>query len=183
MDKLKDFIDTNREAFDDDLLPEGHFGRFEQKLAAPRRNRAALYRLCVFAAAACIALLFLFRLPDGTPVHLPDEWAEAEDAKCAAMQEEVEGLQLYYRMQMNDVISRMQEIHKRQPLPGTKELLEETQRVLADSHTFEETVLPSLPCSDTGLCAMNLHYRASLESLNTMLEQMENMEVTNKINH
>ena len=33
MDKLKNFIDTNREAFEDDLLPEGHFERFEQKLA------------------------------------------------------------------------------------------------------------------------------------------------------
>lgn len=63
MDKLKNFIDTNREAFEDDLLPEGHFERFEQKLAAPRKSRATLYSLCAFAAAACIALLFLFKLP------------------------------------------------------------------------------------------------------------------------
>ena len=27
MDKLKNFIDTNREAFEDDLLPEGHFAQ------------------------------------------------------------------------------------------------------------------------------------------------------------
>ena len=59
MDKLKNFIDTNREAFEDDLLPEGHFERFEQKLAVPRKSRATLYSLCAFAAAACIALLFL----------------------------------------------------------------------------------------------------------------------------
>ena len=45
MDKLKNFIDTNREAFEDDLLPEGHFERFEQKLAVPRKSRAMLYRL------------------------------------------------------------------------------------------------------------------------------------------
>ena len=43
MDKLKNFIDTNREAFEDDLLPEGHFERFEQKLAVPRKSRATLY--------------------------------------------------------------------------------------------------------------------------------------------
>lgn len=61
MDKLKNFIDTNREAFEDDLLPEGHFERFEQKLAVPRKSRATLYSLCAFAAAACIALLFLFK--------------------------------------------------------------------------------------------------------------------------
>lgn len=46
MDKLKNFIDTNREAFEDDLLPEGHFERFEQKLAVPRKSRAMLYSLC-----------------------------------------------------------------------------------------------------------------------------------------
>jgi len=68
MDKLKNFIDTNREAFEDDLLPEGHFERFEQKLAVPRKSRATLYSLCAFAAAACIALLFLFKLPGGTPL-------------------------------------------------------------------------------------------------------------------
>lgn len=48
MDKLKNFIDTNREAFEDDLLPEGHFERFEQKLAVPRKSRATLYSLCAF---------------------------------------------------------------------------------------------------------------------------------------
>ena len=49
MDKLKNFIDTNREAFEDDLLPEGHFERFEQKLAVPRKSRATLYSLCLLS--------------------------------------------------------------------------------------------------------------------------------------
>ena len=44
MDKLKNFIDANRDAFkEDEMLPEGHFERFEQKLPKPRKNRAALY--------------------------------------------------------------------------------------------------------------------------------------------
>ena len=34
MDKLKNFIDANRDAFEEDeMLPEGHFERFEQKTA------------------------------------------------------------------------------------------------------------------------------------------------------
>lgn len=66
MDKLKNFIDANRDAFEEDeILPEGHFERFEQKLPKPRKNRAALYSLSVFAIAASIALLLLFRLPGG----------------------------------------------------------------------------------------------------------------------
>ena len=140
MDKLKHFIDTNREAFEDDLLPEGHFERFEQKLAAPRKSRATLYSLCAFAAAA----------------------------------------RLYYNMQMSDIISQMQAMYKQQRTPGTEELLKETKRVLTDNYMFEETVLPTLPCSNAGLYAMNLHYSTSLESLNIMLKQMESMEDFNR---
>ncbi len=178
MDKLKNFIDTNREAFEDDLLPVGHFERFEQKLAAPRKSRAMLYSLCAFVAAACIALLFLFELPGGTPIHTQPGQAVAGQHKCK-MKEEIEELRLFYNMQMNDIISQMQAIYKQQRIPGAKDLLGETKRVLTDNYMFEETVLPTLPCSNAGLYAMNLHYSTSLESLNIMLKQMENMKTTN----
>ncbi|MCD8267352.1 MAG: hypothetical protein LUD46_02050 [Parabacteroides sp.] len=68
MDKLKNFIDTNREAFEDNLLPEGHFDRFEKKLPEAGRKHFKLYSLVAFVAAASIALLLLFRMPGGTPV-------------------------------------------------------------------------------------------------------------------
>ena len=65
MDKLKNFIDTNREAFEDDLLPEGHFERFEKKLPPARRKHFKLYSLSAFAAAAAIAPApqKVFRIP------------------------------------------------------------------------------------------------------------------------
>ena len=89
-------------------------------------------------------------------------------------------LRLYYNMQMSDIISQMQAMYKLQRTPGTEELLKETKRVLTDNYMFEETVLPTLPCSNAGLYAMNLHYSTSLESLNIMLKQMENMEDFNR---
>lgn len=181
MDKLKNFIDTNREAFDDDLLPEGHFERFEQKLPAPRKSRAALYSLSAFAAAACIALLFLFKLPGGTP--LPQQQQMASKPYKCEMKEEIEELRLYYNMQMDNIISQMQTLYKQQQVPGASELLQETKRVLTDNYMFEETVLPTLPCSNAGLSAMNQHYSTSLESLNIMLKQMEVMKVTNNKNN
>ncbi len=107
MDELKNFIDTNREAFEDDLLPEGHFERFEQKLAAPRKSQATLYSLCAFAAAACIALLFLFKLPGGTPLHTQPGQVATGQPICE-VKEEIEELRLYYNMQMSDIISQMQ---------------------------------------------------------------------------
>ena len=182
MDKLKDFIDTNREAFDQEFLPEGHFERFEKKLPAKSRNRAKIYSLMAFVAAACIALFFLFRLPGGTPIPQSQKTLSQQPHKCA-MKEEIEELRLYYNMQMNDVISQMKEIYKQQQLSGAEELLQETKRVLTDNYMFEETVLPTLPCSNDGLFAMNQHYKSSLKSLNIMLKQMEKMdksEINNK---
>ena len=82
MDKLKNFIDANRDAFkEDEMLPEGHFERFEQKLPKPRKNRAALYSLSAFAIAASIALLLLFRLPEGTGLPEPAQKTTAQTCR------------------------------------------------------------------------------------------------------
>ena len=63
MDKLKNFIDANRDAFEEDeMLPEGHFERFEQKLPKPRKNRASpiqpigLCHSCLYRFVALIPL-------------------------------------------------------------------------------------------------------------------------------
>ena len=93
MDKLKNFIDANRDAFEEDeMLPEGHFERFEQKLPKPRKNRAALYSLSAFVIAASIALLLLFRLPGGTGLPEP---AQKTTAQTCETQEEIEDCLLY----------------------------------------------------------------------------------------
>ena len=162
MDKLKNFIDANRDAFkEDEMLPEGHFERFEQKLPKPRKNRAALYSLSAFAIAASIALLLLFRLPQKTT------------AQTCETQEEIEELRLYYNMQMNDVLAQMKKLYKQDRTPGAEELLQESKRILTDNYMFEETILPTLPCSNDGLFAMTQHYSNSLEGLTLMLKQME----------
>lgn len=182
MDKLKNFIEANREAFDDELLPEGHFERFEKKLEARKRNhRTKIYSLFAFVAAAGIALLLLLRMPGGTTIPTPQQGISLQPQKCA-MKEEIEELRLYYNMQMNDVISQMDELYKQEQIPGANELMAETKRVLTDNYMFEETVLPTLPCSNDGLSAMNQHYTSSLESLNIMLLQMEKMDKTDKKN-
>ena len=151
MDKLKNFIDANRDAFEEDeILPEGHFERFEQKLPKPRKNRAALYSL------------------SGLP-----EPAQKTTAQTCETQEEIEELRLYYNMQMNDVLAQMKKLYKQDRTPGAEELLQESKRILTDNYMFEETILPTLPCSNDGLFAMTQHYSNSLEGLTLMLKQME----------
>lgn len=175
MDKLKNFIEANREAFDNETLPEGHFERFEKRLPEKQQNRAKVYSLFAFIAAACIALVFLLRLPGGTPMPSQQPSLSQQPQKCT-MKEEIDELRLYYNMQMNDIIVQMKKIYKLQNTPGTEELLEESKRILTDNYMFEETILPILPCSNDGLFAMNQHYSSSLKSLNIILDQMEKMD-------
>lgn len=175
MDKLKNFIDTNREAFEDDLLPEGHFDRFEKKLPKARKKHFKLYSLSAFAAVASIALVLLIRMPGGT---LAPSHQKTSVKKHCSEQTEFSELQMYYKMQINDIVAQMESLYKKEESEGAAELLQESKRILKDNYMFEETILPTLPCSGDGLFAMNQHYSASVESLNIMLKQME--KVTNE---
>lgn len=168
----------NREAFDDDLLPEGHFKRFKQKLGCSAKSRVSLYVLYSFAVAACIALFVLFRLPGISVLHpLPDKAIIARPA--CGIEQEIEELHLYYTMQMNDILAQMRVVYSSQ-FPGSAELLQDMQQLLVENDLFEETVLPELPGSSEGLYAMNLHYTSNIETLLFMLKQMENMKAISK---
>ena len=159
MDQLKHFIDTHRDAFEDDRLPAGHLERFEKKLPTSHTRHTLLYSMCALLAAASIALLFLVKLyPAGT------EQQGAEASSCM-LKEEIDGLRLYYTMQMNDVVFQIQALSEQRSIPGTQGLLDEMKQVL-----------PTLPCSNNALLTMNQHYEASLESLQFMLAQMEEMK-------
>lgn len=177
MEKLKNFIDTNREAFEDDLLPEGHFERFEKKLPPRRKNRFRLYSLCAFAAAASIALLFLLRMPGGTSVPSGQKATMQQTCKTKM---EIDELRVYYNMQMNDILAQMESLYKAEQAPGAAGLLQESKKILKDNYMFEETILPTLPCSNEALFAMNQHYSTSIETLSFMLQQMERVTIKNE---
>lgn len=192
MDKLKKFIDTNRDAFEDEKLPEGHFERFEKKLPLSQRNKKIrLYSLCATIAAASVILLFFLKVPGDTIIRKAQQPTAYEQTPLKVTgdtlqqhppinkdRDEIKELCLYYNMQMNQVLSQMQAIYKKEQTPGASDLLKESKRILTDNFMFEETVLPTLPSSNIGLYAMTQHYNTSLESLSIMLRQMESM--TNK---
>jgi hypothetical protein len=170
MDKLKDFIDTHREAFDDDLLPEGHLERFEKKLKKKRNVRR--FSLIAVTIAAAAGLFFFLKIQS----DMGDEPQQESIFTCEA-EEEIEELRLYYNMQIYDVETQIKDLYAYRETPGSLELLEETERVIQTSYEFEENILPTLPCSEAGVFAMNQHYSNSLNSLNFMLKRME--EATN----
>lgn len=169
MDKLKQFIDDHRDEFDEIDLPTGHLERFEKKLSSRKKRHTLWYTIYGVAAAACIALLIFFK-------PSTDLFIENDDP--AANVCEIEELQLYYTMQMNDVLAQIEAAYEKDVSPGTTQLMQAIKGVLSDSDQFEEKVLPTLPCSEEGIYAMNQHYKNSLISLQIMLEQMENVTET-----
>lgn len=176
MDKLKDFIDKNREAFDEEFLPEGHLGRFGKKLGRKRAIRR--FGLCCVSVAACAGIFFFLKIQ----TELTDLPLRPPLVFTCEAEEEIEGLRLYYSMQMYDVEAQIKELCAVGQTLGSIELMEETEQVIRTTYDFEEKILPSLPCSDAGIFAMNQLYSNSLRSLNFMLKQMEQIVNTNHHN-
>lgn len=169
MDKLKNFIDANRKAFEEEPLPEGHFERFEKKLPAQPRKQIRWIKVFSIAAAAAVTLFVFIRIQN----EIKDAPVQQTKIYTCETQQEIDELRLYYNMQMNEVSAQIRALYKSEQVPGGLGLLEETKRVMKTSQDFEENVLPTLPCSDDALFAMNQHYTNSLESLQIMLSQME----------
>lgn len=178
MDKLKDFIEANPEMFNDETLPEGHLERFEQKLTSTSSSKhfgkKQLYMIGAFVIAACFALLLILRIPGESISPAPLE----QQSALSCPKEEIKELRIYYNMQINDVMARVEAIYKQDETPETIELLQATKQILQDNYMFEQTILPTLPCSNNGIFAMTQHYNNSLEGLSFMLKQME--KVANK---
>ncbi len=174
MDKLKDFIDNNRDEFDLGELPAGHLERFEKKLALSHNKRPLRYTLYSLVVAASVGLILLFNV-----THLMDDPLLLRGEVCET-REEFEELRLYYHMQINEVLAQMESLYQENQVPGGEELLQASAQVISENNRFENIVVPELPCSTDGLFALNQHYSNSLESLHIMLKHLQyTIEETN----
>lgn len=184
MDKLRDFIETNRADFDEAYpLPKGHEARFmdrleeEKPMVMLRKNPLSkgLYLLYAITMAASVALLLLLRFSTPHPTEATDPYL----AEVQQIQTEMEELQFYYNMQMRTVREQMKQLTEQQPTPGVMAIWRESEQILADNHNFEQNELPQLPTESEALCALTQHYGNSLETLQFMLSKMEQMSETN----
>ncbi len=181
MDKLKDFIDTHRAAFDEaPTLPAGHEARFLNRLdeEAPvvtlrkQPRSKGLYLLYAASLAAAIALLLLLRF-GGTELTATEDPFLTEMRQTAT---EMAELQTYYHMQMRTVREQMKQLAEQQPTPGVLAIWQESEQILADNLSFEQNELPLLPPEGETLQTLTQHYGNSLETLQFMLAQMERIE-------
>ncbi|MDR2811428.1 MAG: hypothetical protein LBB84_12905 [Tannerellaceae bacterium] len=176
MDKLKNFVETNREDFEDDFLPEGHIARFEKKLEKKKYRRTRAVTALTMTAAAVALFLFLLKTQGDTRNILP---GQPLPFVCES-EGEIEELRMYYNMRMYDVETQVEDLYAQGENSGSLELMEEVERVMQTTYNFETDILPTLPCSETALFVLNQHYGNSLESLNFMLRQMQQIVNTYK---
>ncbi|HJA88181.1 MAG TPA: hypothetical protein H9778_05735 [Candidatus Parabacteroides intestinavium] len=167
MDQLKDFIDKNREAFDTDDLPIGDLDRFLTKLEQTenRRSKRRWLEWAAIPIAAAIALFLYLALPWG-------EDAFDEPQYICELHSEMTELRTYYMMQMEGILMEMEEKSLQSNNPASRKLLEAGQHIQNSCRQFDREVLPTLPCSDEGVFAINQQYRNSLSSLQQLYGQM-----------
>lgn len=168
MDRLKDFIDAHADEFLTAELPAGHFARFCSKLPdKPRKSFAWLRAACSVAAAACVACLLIVGVPWNSAGDDPTFMSDAD------FRMEMEETHCYYRMEIDGVMARIEDLYSEYPGPVAEEIMAESQQVLSETRRFEDKVLPELPLSDSGLYALNCHYTNTVECLTYMLVELE----------
>lgn len=162
MDKLKNFIENNKQEFEDIELPVGHMERFKDKLEAQKKKTVRRRLVWGVVAAACLGILFTIQT----------QYSKDHMDNLCELSTEISEVRMYYNMQMSATIAQMEELYKENQTPGRLELLQQTQEVIAVNNDFENRILPTLPCSEEALFAMNQHYDASLSGMNILLQQM-----------
>lgn len=174
MDKLKRYMQENRDMFDREEPPIGHEFRFMQKLSR-KRKRVRLFTCYALAVAVSVAILIVSVFPFSRESDsLPS------DMSSSAMTTEIIELRLYYNMQMREIIDQIEAFNPGNEIQEKQQVLKEAKHVLAMSKLFEESVVSQLPASDETLFAMAQYYGTSICSLNFMLEQMERTQSFNE---
>lgn len=170
MDQLRQFISHNREAFETGELPAGHLIRFNRKLdrkqTQKNRNRWFLYSL-ITGCAAIGFLVFLIR-------SQTNHTGSAENCTTVA---ELREVQLYYHIQLNQVLKQIQETAE---IGGNtlekRQILQEAARIFSQQQDFEEKIIPQLPCDENTVFVIDQYYSTTLRTFRFMLSRLEKNE-------
>ena len=85
-------------------------------------------------------------------------------------------LHTYYRMQLEDHLMELETASKENPSEAVTHLLEAALQIEASCQQFDNQVLPTLPCSDEGIFAINQQYQNSLNSMQILCQQLNRVK-------
>ncbi|CDE65315.1 putative uncharacterized protein [Parabacteroides sp. CAG:409] len=171
MDRLKDYIEQHREAFNEEPLPEGHLERFAARLEKEEEEKVKTVPLWrrLMPLAAVVALFLCLSVPF---------WIQrgTSDSYVCELHSEMGELHTYYRMQLEDHLMELETASKENPSEAVMHLLEAALQIEASCQQFDNQVLPTLPCSDEGIFAINQQYQNSLNSMQILCQQLNRVK-------
>lgn len=171
MDELKRYIENHRSEFDRIELPNNMENRFEKRLKAiPKKKSAKIIRLQWISAAAIFTLFIITGL--GLLTHQNPSFDETGTWAC----QEYAETNLYYQMQLQGALDELKQSLQNAPLKLKLEIERDTKKILAENKKFQEHEIPQMTCDSNGLYFIDIHYRAQIESINFMKEQLKNKQ-------
>ncbi len=180
MDKLKSFISENKTLFDVEELPEGHLSRFMTKLDEMEKGAASatvvnetlrsaskprFWRWMAVPIAALLAGVLFYIMYDNQLNK------NTETLNVCAMHTEMDELQIYYRMQMDELLMRMEDDKRNESNLALAGLLEAGKKIRLTCEQFDAEVAPALPCTEDGIQVVNQQYSNSLNSMQRIYRQ------------
>lgn len=186
MDKLKSFISENRTSFDVEELPEGHLSRFMTKLDEMEKeaesttvvnetlrpaSKPRYWRWMAVPIAALLAGVLFYIMYDN------QQNKDTEMLNACAMHTEMDELQIYYRMQMDELLMRMEDDKRDESNLALAGLLEAGKKIRLTCEQFDAEVAPALPCSEDGIQVVNQQYSNSLNNIQRIYRQWHKLKM------
>lgn len=159
---LTDQIKNNREAFDRAVPAFGHFERFEQKLEKQEKRHTRPNRRWITASsiAAMFALILIFQFTRTLHTYP----AETESVT------EVAG---YYRLQLNEEITKIQQQIEKLDAPHRKELIHDLRVIMKDNE--ETKIAETSLTAEEKISLIVWRYNTKLETLQHIHSIIENI--------
>ena len=166
-DKLKSFIDDNRDAFDDEMPSLKVWDKIEEALPHDRGRFVPIRWLWTLGAAAAMVVLLLGAYVFSMNQSYDVQVAESEQPvfRLSNVSEEMAEVEAYYLAEVNEKIDEMKKFPEGEEyLPAVEELRSE----------YESLCIELGRGADRGkiIEAMIQNYRMRLEILEEMLEEL-----------
>ncbi|MFA5647542.1 MAG: hypothetical protein WC951_04460 [Bacteroidales bacterium] len=177
MDKLKTFINANRDHFNTNDLPKQHFERFEEKWAL--RYSPKSFNKWLVASAAAIAGLIITA---GLSLLLSSVEMPFSGDKTIVMSElppEIFKIDEYYQGQVSEKQMQINRI-----LTNTNSLDIDVTQVLVDMNEGHAVVLKDIansPRTERATFVLIRYYQTQLDVLNNIIERMSAVSLLNNL--
>ncbi|MDR2027698.1 MAG: hypothetical protein LBQ01_09105 [Prevotellaceae bacterium] len=159
MSELKKYLKENRNIFDDQTPPDGHFERFESRLdrlAEKKKSRQTSKTRLVATVAIAASILFAvvagiwsLKPAEKNPEQISSEFAETET---------------FYRTQMNEQIAAIQcKLDKADE--ETRNQLEKDLQILTEDNNIFVEEIKEYTNEEMAIYYLVKHYSANLQSL------------------